>query len=436
MTPERTPAESRRLRTLVAAVLVLATGIGLGVAGAVLIKSPESAALENAPPDLPPATATVEEGVLGESLVVDVEYASTSDQRIPAADIDGIVTANPAVGDELVPGSVALEVSGRPIVVISGGVPAYRDFVGGTRGADVVALQSGLAALGYDVGAIDGHYGKATAAAVEALYLAVGYETSPAEASPAEVAVANADVATASAALRDLQLVGAEQAEISAASAALSLARETLTATRDAALTPFPRDEIVFVAGDSLHVVASNSTLGGPATAGVIVVASATTNVVWATVPRSVAARLPPGTPVEVDSVLGEATSEPVAGVVSWVAASTGIDGVRERFGESFAVPSGQVGVEITLDEPLAREDGARLQATIEIGGDQAATLLVPISAVRTAADGRTTVALLSESSSGDYEFRSVEVTVLQTLSGRASVRSTELSAGDRVAIP
>lgn len=436
MRTEKTPAELRRSHTLITAVVILAVGIGLGVTGSRLIRSPEAAALEEAAPSLPSATATVEEGVLGDSLVVDAVFASSGDQLIPSADIDGVVTSAPSLDGGVAPGAVVLEVSGRPVFVISGGATVYRDFVGGIRGTDVVALQQGLTALGYDVGPVDGVYGPQTAAAVRAFYVDAGYDPPAAAASPAEVAVANAQVASASATLRNLDAAAADPADIAVAVAALALSRESLITTRDASLTPFPAGELVFVEGNSYNVVVSGATVGSPATRGVIVLASGSSRTLWASVPRTVAARLTVGTPVTVTSALGEVGSEGFPGAVAWIASSIGVDGVRDRFGDSFAVPSGQVGLEITLDAPLTRADAGQLRATIAFGAENEPTLIVPLSAIRTSADGRTTVAVQVQGASGEFEFRSVEVTVLDTLSGRVSVRSTDLQVGDHVAIP
>ncbi len=340
MRTERTPAELRRVQALITAVVILAVGIGLGVMGSRLLRSPGEAALENAPPTLPPATAIVEEGVLGDSIVVDAVFASNGDQPIPSADVDGVVTSAPPLDGSISPGSVVLEVSGRPVFVLSGDATVYRDFVGGTRGKDVESLQSGLAALNYDVGPIDGIYGSRTAAAVRALYVNAGYDPPAAASTSAELAVAQAQVASASATLRDLEAASADPADISVAAAALALSRESLITTRDASLTPFPADDVVFIKGTLSDVVVSGARVGRPATRGLIVLASESSRTLWASVPRTVAARLTVGTPVSITAGLGEVGLGSIPGAVSWIASSVGVDGVRDRFGDSFSMPS------------------------------------------------------------------------------------------------
>lgn len=439
MTSERTPAESRRWRTLMGGLVVLAVGIGAGVAGSILVKSPESAALENAAPSLPPATTKVEVGVLGESLIVDAEFALSGDRIVPASDHAGIVTAAPDLGAVVSSGSVVLEVSGRPIIALAGDLFPYRDFTGGTRGDDVRILQAALVARGFDPGPQDGLYGAKTAAAVKALYAALGYEAPVASASAADVQAARAQVSAATAALRDLTLAAADPADIAVAAATLSLAKEDLSSKRDAALTPLPSSEVVFLDGESFEVVESGASRGSPATAGLVVLASGTSRTLWATVSRSVAARLTTGDSVVVTAVSSGGTSagpDAVGGTVTWIASVTGTGGTRERFGAEFAIPNGQVGIEMTLEAPITRRDVARLSATIHLGADGPPTLIVPLSALRASGDGGSWVAVLTENEAGELVTREVEVTVLDSLSGRASVRSQDLHVGDDVVIP
>ena len=86
-----------------------------------------------------------------------------------------IVTSAPTKGASLREGSVALSVSGRPVRVLQGARPAYRDLGPGTTGPDVQQLEESLARLGFDPGARDGTYDGATAAAVAAWYRSAGW---------------------------------------------------------------------------------------------------------------------------------------------------------------------------------------------------------------------------------------------------------------------
>lgn len=82
----------------------------------------------------------------------------------------GILTAVPGPGAVVVRGADLFAVSGTPVVLLYGGVPAYRDFVlGMSDGADVRELEENLVALGVDPGhaiMVDNHFSAASAAAL------------------------------------------------------------------------------------------------------------------------------------------------------------------------------------------------------------------------------------------------------------------------------
>ncbi len=131
---------------------------------------------------LPPVTAPVElvqvartvpvqAEVVAEAMSVSwVSMAITGEAvvtRVFFADKDG-----PA---ELVEGQPVIEVSGRPIILLNGSVPAFRTMARGTVGDDVKQLQEALVRLGYDPGTTDGTYGRQTASAVWSWYADMGY---------------------------------------------------------------------------------------------------------------------------------------------------------------------------------------------------------------------------------------------------------------------
>lgn len=115
--------------------------------------------------------AVVARGTVGADEVVAVDRA--------AFGADGaslVVTATPlSRGDVVAAGEAILEVAGRPVLVLSGAVPAYRDLVPGVTGPDVVQLQRALRQLGIPVEDPDGTYGASTGAAVTELYSRAGY---------------------------------------------------------------------------------------------------------------------------------------------------------------------------------------------------------------------------------------------------------------------
>ena len=87
----------------------------------------------------------------------------------------GVLTSMPTTGMALGEGDVALTVSGRPVLVLAGAQPMYRDLAIGVVGDDVRQLEDALARLGYDPGAIDGTYDDATSSAVGAWFAAKGF---------------------------------------------------------------------------------------------------------------------------------------------------------------------------------------------------------------------------------------------------------------------
>src|SRR5690606_39783692 len=113
--------------------------IGLCIAAAGAGEAPE--------PGL--VTVPVECGPLSNDVTLraDVGYADAVDVTVDTASLDGaaIVTGQvPEQGAELAALSVALEVAGRPIIVLPGELPAYRTLRVGVSGPDVLQLKQAL----------------------------------------------------------------------------------------------------------------------------------------------------------------------------------------------------------------------------------------------------------------------------------------------------
>jgi hypothetical protein len=106
----------------------------------------------------------------------------------------GTITWLPPVGRTVRQGGVIYRVSGSPVVLWYGRVPAYRDLSEGLTGADVREFNKGLIALGYttraDVLAAGlglGYFSAATAAAWEDYQTALGIEVPSATATLGQV---------------------------------------------------------------------------------------------------------------------------------------------------------------------------------------------------------------------------------------------------------
>jgi peptidoglycan hydrolase-like protein with peptidoglycan-binding domain len=143
------------------------------------VESPAARAARAGAPVPSLVTAGVERRVLAETLVTrgDVRPSGAS-QVVWSGSATGaaLVTGVPVkVGAEAIEGQVVVEVSGRPVLVIAGSVPVYRDLRPGSSGKDVAQLQAALSRLGFAGVESDGVYGPGTKAAVAAWFQRVGF---------------------------------------------------------------------------------------------------------------------------------------------------------------------------------------------------------------------------------------------------------------------
>lgn len=176
-----TASGARGRRALVQVVVgVACLGVG-GVVAMAFVKSPFEAAAETEPPDPTVLSAVVEERVLADTVVVRGTVTTTAgfelSPRVSADGVPVVTSIRVSVGEEVAAGDVIGEVSGRPIIVLPGEVPAFRDMRPGAEGADVAQLQVALDGLGFST-EVDGKgsFGPGTRDAVEQLYESLGYE--------------------------------------------------------------------------------------------------------------------------------------------------------------------------------------------------------------------------------------------------------------------
>jgi peptidoglycan hydrolase-like protein with peptidoglycan-binding domain len=178
-------ARLRRRRTIVLAIVIVAliAAIG-GLLISTTIKSPADVAAQTQPPGLTQLTATVQRQVISTTVLAQGKVSQPAEVSGPAASGGGGASgAQPIVtriflhpGAEVGPGSVILEVAGRPVFAFPGTVPAYRNLIPGETGEDVAELQVALEEIGLGVGDdTSGIYGPGTATAVAAFYQDIGY---------------------------------------------------------------------------------------------------------------------------------------------------------------------------------------------------------------------------------------------------------------------
>jgi peptidoglycan hydrolase-like protein with peptidoglycan-binding domain len=174
-------AAGRRVRLLYTMLLVVAaTAAGAWFAGT-RIQSPAEMAARVAPPAPSPILVAVEEKILSADVVTRGTARFGLPQPIslapsPLKPGPGVITTLPVRNTQLQEGDVMLTASGRPVFILQGKVPAYRDLVPELAGEDVRQLKQALSRLGFEPGDADKPYGQQTSDAVSKWYKSKGWE--------------------------------------------------------------------------------------------------------------------------------------------------------------------------------------------------------------------------------------------------------------------
>lgn len=451
---------------------VLFTGAGLGAAS--FLRSPAEQAAQAAPPPRDTLTAPVEFRVIGDSVVVRGTVVSESQTTVisDAAGTDGTTRSvvsdlKVAAGHTLEAGDVAAEVSGRPIMVLPGRVPAYRDLHPGDQGKDVAQLHKALAAAGHPVtGDAGDFFGEGTKQAVTALYRNAGYKPRPASADADEaVAAAEEAVVEAERSLTEARRTQAGPTATSAVAApgdegrsakelaetdsavqrareALAKAQSTLDKERAAQGPMLPAGEVVFVSRTPAVVDTVPVHLGDEAK-GPLMFLSSGRRVVMGTLSAWNQGLVRPG---QVVQILSETTGFSAKGTVSMVSTAdsvpaegpdptSGDKGPEAGSGEVFeAAPTAgpTFTVESTKDLPGSML-GRDVRLTISAATSDGKVLVVPLAAVSATADGSARVTVVSQ----DGAQRAVNVRTGITGDGRVAVTplSGNLKEGQRVLV-
>ncbi|MBO9553220.1 hypothetical protein [Cellulomonas sp.] len=231
----------------------------LGLVLSHFLVSPGKAAADAAPPVPGPITVPIERKTIANEVVMrgDVAYDDPVAVRLETGDVGGpaVVTGHvPMVGSVLEAGAVALEVNGRPVIVLPGDLPTYRTLRTGVSGPDVRQLRAALASLGIPAGDLaSSTYDADVAEGVRALYRRVGYEPplidsdliDAAKQARQELRAASDAVASAQRALASAA-AGKPRSELIALDTAILVARATLSSVQagcSAATPEEPCDE-------------------------------------------------------------------------------------------------------------------------------------------------------------------------------------------------
>ena len=145
------------------------------------IQSPAEMAARTAAPEASPILVPVESRVLSSDVVTrgTVRFGLPQPISIAPSTVKGgvgLISSLPRPNTNFGEGEVILSASGRPVFVLSGAAPAFRDMAPGTSGGDVRQLEEALARLGFDPGTVDGNYDQKTSAAVERMYKKAGWD--------------------------------------------------------------------------------------------------------------------------------------------------------------------------------------------------------------------------------------------------------------------
>lgn len=433
----------KRILTISAVIaLVILVAAASWIAGSA-IKSPAEAAARTAPPPASPILVPVEEKVLSSDIVTrgTARYGlPQSVAIIPSAlkTNSPVITSLPVRNASINEGDVLLTGSGRPVFVLQGNIPAYRDLIPGTTGADVRQLEAALQRLGFDPGPVDGIFDAQTGSAVAKWYTAAGFDPfgptpdqlarikslekdlatalsdkqaadDAAALAPLEVESARAnaahDLAVADAASKPaVQLAGeiAVQRALNAQKAAERDAKRLndlavhLTADLEIARSQtgvqMPVDEIIFIPSLPVRVEDVTAKLGDSASGPVL---SVTNNQITidAALPLNEAPLVKAGMPVTIDEPdLGIKAT----GTVKMVADKPGTNGADGY----------HVHMEILVDQAQTSLVGTSLRLTIPIQSTGGKVTAVPVSALSLAADGTSRVQV---ENNGTLSFVTVE---------------------------
>src|SRR5262245_50212774 len=153
--PATRPRRRRRAGKTLAGTAVVVVTVGAAAAAAVGFGGHNGGTSASA--SLPPATAQVTRQTLRDTKTADGElgYGPTTAVTNRLA---GTVTAVPGSGAVVSRGQPLYRVDNRPVVLMFGGVPAYRALASGLHGDDVKQLEENLAALGYTGFTVDEDY--------------------------------------------------------------------------------------------------------------------------------------------------------------------------------------------------------------------------------------------------------------------------------------
>ncbi|MCX4846818.1 peptidoglycan-binding domain-containing protein [Streptomyces sp. NBC_00893] len=164
----------RRATLLTLGALTLATAVTGGV---LFLGDGDDAGASGRSGDLPPATATVVRTDLVRSTTVDGRLDFSQRRTVKSA-VEGTVTVAAPEGRTVAMGQALYELNDKPVTLLYGPVPMFREMKAGDRGSDVLQLERNLRDLGYGSQLyVDTRYDEGTEAAVKQWQKSLNRET-------------------------------------------------------------------------------------------------------------------------------------------------------------------------------------------------------------------------------------------------------------------
>lgn len=435
----------RRRRWVVVVAIAAAILSTSGLFASLVIKSPQQMAAEAGEPSATVLTAAVERRVLVDTVVLrGTVTPQLSLDLTPSTARDGgkpVVTSLRAkIGEPVLAGQVIVEVSGRPLIVLEGAIPAYRDLRPGTEGPDVEQLQRGLRTLGYANSDKRGTFGEATKRAVVKFYSDRGYVALTAgeddeqrlSAGARSVTQAEWVLEDANRALEQARLAAAhdpgpaQTGEVVTAEIAVGRAKSELAARRDELTTlrqrtgaMVPLSELAFLPTMPGRVEKLPVGVGEVVTSPLVRLSSGA---------LSITSFLSPGQRELVDPGMSVKVSAELAGLES--------DGTIKTIGELIQDDTKGRGYPLTVETSAGLDKkfiGTDVRLEVERARTDDEVLVVPLAAITTTSTGQTIV--MRRMPDGQDE----HVIVTAGASGAGFVAVTavsgSLSPGDNVVI-
>lgn len=440
--------ESPRRRHVILAVGALAVVLAL-VGGtwwaARAVQSPAQREAAAAPPSPGVVTVAVTTGDLSDQITANgtVTAAESTKVALPVGSGAAVVTERLVQpGATLSAGQVLLRVNGRPLLVLPGAFPAYRDLTQGDQGDDVTQLQTALQHLGYGLRP-DGDFGAATARALTRLYKDRGYQvptTAAEEGAAGQTAADGTDASVNGGSGSGRETGGGDRSASSTGQEGNSAAGDgkagQSSSVRRRTLVHLPAAEILYVPGlESAPVVSDLPDQGATLTQdNAVLTLEAGATHLSAEVPATTALSLATGARAR-----AEVAGTPMDLTLATIAekpTDTGAGG-QEIQGGAGAGSSPVQAVTYTLTFtsaqalPAAATPGTPVLLTIERTPTVTGALIVPKRAVATAADG--THSVLRQRVDGGFE--TVPVEVAGCVAGQCALTGGTIQEGDELRV-